>query len=404
MFRNRLYLSVVGGHFAVDLLNSLGAVLLAVLAGPMELTNAQIGFALTLYMLANSLSQPLFGWVADRVADRAVLLASFGVTWLALFFCLMALVPNWGVLLCCFAVAPLGSGLFHPIGTASAAAALPERANSATAVFFFGGQMGLALGPMIGGVLLGSTGSLGMLPLALLALVPAGMLFTARNIPFPHHAHTHHTPPTRKPPTNQERTVTAAQWVRLAVVAFVLLVAVRSSIQTAYQSFLPKLFADRGWDPAIFGLLAGTFMVAAATGNVVMGGVADRLGMRVATVLPLLLSIPAGLACLSLHWLPLIFLGAALAGFLVGGQHSVLVVHAQQLMPTGQRFAAGLILGFTFASGAIGSWLVGLSADVYGLATVMQVVTWCSLPAALLALTLPGRQPHPLPAVVGVKG
>jgi len=393
MLRSRLYLAVVGSHFAVDTLNSLGAVLLAVLAGPLLLSNAQIGFALTLYLLMNALSQPLFGWLADRMPNRAVLLASLGVAWLALFFGVVALVQNWIVLLLCFAIAPLGSGLFHPIGTASAAAAVPDRANSATAVFFFGGQMGLALGPMIGGLLLGRIGSLGVLPLAMLALIPAGLLFTVRNMPFP-------LPEIQPSPDDKQLSGPAlkrgiARWLSVAVPAFMLLVAVRSSIQTAYQSFLPKLFDDRGWDPVIFGILAGTFMGAAAIGNIVMGSVADRLGLRAATVLPLLFSVPAGLLCLHVPWLPLIFLGAALAGFLVGGQHSVLVVHAQQLLPMGQRFAAGLILGFTFASGAFGAWLVGIAADWYSLPTVMQVVAWCGGIAALLALTLPGRQARP---------
>ncbi len=390
MFRNRLYLAVVSGHFAVDTLNSLGAVLLAVLAVPLGLSNAQIGFALTLYLLSNSLSQPFFGWLSDRMASRAILLASMGLTWLALFFFVIALVPGWSVLLICFALAPLGSGLFHPIGTASAAAAMPRQANSATAVFFFCGQMGLALGPVLGGLLFRSAGSLGVLPLAALALIPAGLLFTARNMPFPLADEQRKTP--RKSASGRSGHFGIATWVSLSVLAFITLVAVRSSIQTTFQAFLPKLFADRGWDPALYGLLAGTFMATAAIGNVIMGQIADRYGKRVATVLPLLLSIPAGLLCLLGSWIPLIFLGAALAGLLVGGQHSVLVVHAQQLLPTGQRFAAGLILGFTFASGAIGAWLIGLAADVYGLTLVLQITTWCALPAALLALTLPGHQ------------
>jgi len=168
-------------------------------------------------------------------------------------------------------------------------------------------------------------------------------------------------------------------------------VAVRSSIQAAYSAFLPKLFADRGWDPAAYGALAGTFMLAAAIGNVVTGELADRQGMRAATVWPLLLSVPAGLVCL---WAPTpaaAFVACALAGLLIGGQHSVLVVHAQRLLPTRQGFAAGLILAFPFAAGGLGVWIGGLLADQVGLLPVMQAITLLGVPAAFLALTLPGR-------------
>lgn len=253
--------------------------------------------------------------------------------------------------------------------------------------------MGLAAGPALGGILLRNAGSLGVLPLALCALIPAGLLLLARN---DGHQTANHTPAqqlTRPQRTASEpQSVGLRQWVWLTIVVFVLLVAVRSSIQTAYQSFLPKLFADYGWDPIRYGLLAGTFMGASAIGNVVMGGLADRLGARMTTVVTLALSVPAGLACLAAPSLVVTFGACALAGLLVGGQHSIFVVHAQRLLPTGRQFAAGLILGFTFASGAMGAGLVGIVADIVSLPTVMQVTTGLGGVAALMALTLPGRQ------------
>ncbi|MCG8346555.1 MAG: MFS transporter [Chloroflexales bacterium] len=411
MFRNRLYLAVVSGHFIVDVLNSMGAVLLAVLAGPLGLTNAQIGLALTIYLLAGALSQPIFGWLSDRLPGREMLLGGISVAWMAAFFCAVAIAPNWTLLLPFFLLAALGSGLFHPIGTATAATIMPERASSATAVFFFGGQMGLAVGPALGGLLFREAGSLGVLPLVAAAIIPATMLFLAARYdpratqpqPTPAASNTTNRQ-TRK--TTDRPTITNSRFLTLGtliVVAFVTLVAVRSSIQATYQAFLPKLFEDRSWDPALYGLLAGVYMGAAAIGNVCTGTVADRFGMRTATVWPLLLSVPAGIVCVLAPSVPLTFLACALAGVLVGGQHSVLVVHAQRLLPVKQGFAAGLILGFTFASGAIGTWFVGLAADVYGLPLMMQVITSLGVVAALLALTLPGHERRGAIAVAGVE-
>ncbi|MFQ3662408.1 MAG: MFS transporter, partial [Chloroflexaceae bacterium] len=104
------------------------------------------------------------------------------------------------------------------------------------------------------------------------------------------------------------------------------------------------------------------------------------------------LGVPAGLFGLLAQPIWAAFVGCIAAGFLVGGQHSVLVVHAQRLLPVKQGFAAGLILGFTFASGAIGTALAGFLADMVGLETVMLWTTALGVPAALLAFTLPGRQ------------
>lgn len=378
VFRNRLFLAVASGHFVVDVLNSVGPVLLAVLAVPLQLSYGQIGLALTLYTMVGALSQPLFGWLADRFRGRPVFLAGLGALWMVLCLSVMAFQSSWALILPFFLLASLGSGLFHPIGTSTAGAVNRARAGSATSLFFFSGQLGLAIGPTLGGRLFGLGGSIGILPLCALALLPAGLMLAAPALP-------------PAPPAARKVAQGALEAGGLLIAAFVALVAIRSSIQAAYTAFLPTLFAERGWDSAWYGALAGMFMLAAAVGNVGTGALADRVGMRMATVVPLLLSVPAGLVCL---WAPTpaaAFVACALAGLLVGGQHSVLVVHAQRLLPAKQGFAAGLILGFTFAAGGIGTWLGGLAADTYGLLVVMQAITLCAIPSALLALTLPGR-------------
>ncbi len=384
MRKNRIFLAVAGGHFTIDLLNSTGPVLLAVLKEPLGLSYAQIGTALTIYMLIGALSQPVFGWLSDKAQGRTIVLAAGAVAWMALFYMLVALAPSWAWLLPVFLLAPLGSALFHPIGTAAAATAAPERAASATSLFFFAGQVGLATGPFLAGALAGHFGAIGLLPLAALAFIPAALLLLA--------ARDEGTLAAR-----HQRTATpgaARAWTGAAVVlivAFVVLVAVRASIQAVYQSYLPQLFQSRGWEPLLFGLMAGVFMAAGAIGQVITGNIADRYGMRAAVLWPLLLSIPAGLACLLTPSVALAFVACAAVGFLVGGQHSVLVVHAQRLLPVKQGFAAGIILGFTFATGAIGTWCAGQVADSAGLQTVMIWTTMLSLPAAALALTLPTR-------------
>lgn len=383
MYKNRMFRAVVGGHFAVDVLNSTGAVLLAVLREPLGLTYAEVGMALTVYILVGSLSQPLFGWLSDKAPGRTMLLAGLSVVWMAVFYALVALAPSWAWLLPAFMLAPLGSGLFHPIGASAAGAAIPERAASATSHFFFFGQIGLAIGPFLAGVLVGALGAPGLLPLAAFALIPAAMLLRATR--------------DEAGMTVRRRAARAAQareWTAAAaalVVAFVVLVAARSALQQIYTAYLPQLFQGRGWTPVLFGLMAGVFMGAGAVGQMVSGGIADRHGMRVAVVLPLLLAVPAGLLCLLTPSVGVAFAACAAFGLLVGGQHSVLVVHAQRLLPVKQGFAAGLILGFTFASGAIGTWVAGQLADRIGLETVMLWATALSLPCAALAMTLPGR-------------
>src|SRR5215470_2781701 len=99
LFRNRLFFALASGHFVVDVLNSIVPVLLAVLATSLHLTNAQIGLGLTLFTFGGSLSQPLFGWLADRFPGRPSLLAGGGAIWMALWFLGVTVAQTWSLLL-----------------------------------------------------------------------------------------------------------------------------------------------------------------------------------------------------------------------------------------------------------------------------------------------------------------
>jgi FSR family fosmidomycin resistance protein-like MFS transporter len=406
MFRNRMYLSVVSSHFVVDMFNGVGGVLLAVLSVPLGLSNAQVGLALTLALLISSVSQPLFGWLTDGLAQRSngqgvalVLLAGLSALWMAIFYGLIPLVgQSWWLVLTVFLLGSLGSGLFHPLGTALATSVPGSSPNMSTATFFVCGQMGLALGPILGGFFFDLAGISGILPMALLAIFPMALtLLAARR----HYLQAHMLPlsssdnPADAPGARYDWGRILRRMATVLVLAFLLMAAVRSSMQATFQFLLPKLLEDRGWQASHYGLLAGTFMACAAIGNVIIGRLTDRFGLRAVVVASLLLSVPAALTTLMTPLLPLAFVAAGLAGFLIGGQHSVLVVHAQELLPVKKGLASGLILGFTFASGAVGTWLTGLAGDVFTLQATMQVVALLGLPAALLGLMLPGRQSTP---------
>jgi FSR family fosmidomycin resistance protein-like MFS transporter len=391
LLRNRPYLAIVSGHFVIDMFTGASGVLLAVLSVPLGLTNTQMGTAIMLYMFAGALSQPFFGWFADRTRLHPLLLASVSIAWMAVFFALVVATPVWWLIVLLLLLAALGSGLFHPIGTSEAPLAREGSANTSTAVFFLGGQMGLAFGPVIGGLLFSLIGVAGILPLSALALVPALLLWlTSRG---------RAAEATAAPATLSPGTPDSEDWgeilrglLSMVVLAFVLLVAVRSSMQATFQFLLPKLFEDRGWLPAVYGTLTGTFMATAALGNVAIGKLADHFGMRLVAAGSLLLSVPVSILMVTTTVVPLTFAACALSGMLVGGQHSILVVHAQRLLPVRKGLAAGLILGFTFATGAVGTWLVGFAGDNYTLLLAMEVMALMGIPAALLALTLPGRE------------
>ena len=379
------------GHMAIDILNASIAMILAFLAVPFELSNAQIGLGGMAYALMGSLSQPFFGLLADRFGGRW--LGAAGLLWTAVFYYAATFSQSYFMLIALMTVASLGSGAFHPQGAMNAGAAGRQRASTATSIFFLLGQMGLAFGPMIAGVLLEEIGMFGprimavaTLPfVAWMAVSLRGPVEKARQEDGPAGSVEQAPLGAGRGPRGHPR------WHIL--VAFATLIAFRASVHQIFYGLLPKYFADLGFSPSEFGFMVGVPSVAIALGSMSGGVLGDRYDQPKILFWSLLAAAP-------FSWLMLDFVNGWLyfplafaAGLLVGMPHSILVVMAQRLLPSRQGLASGAILGFTFASGALGMGVAGPLADYFSLSAVMHVVALLPVLAAICAFILRTRLP-----------
>ena len=379
--KDRSYLSVAFTHFCVDVLNSSRNLLMALLAINLGLTNAQLGINLLIYNIGSSLSQPLFGWLADRIGTRLLVIGGMG--WMILFFGLAAILADWPALIA-VTIAGVGSGAFHPTGTKVASEASKEFTGRATAVFFMSGQLGLFVGPVLAGFLLEGYGRPGYLVLPVLALTAfvGGWQWLSHQHP--------HAVNSARAAVAETTFELSPQFVRAAGLLFLIILSY-SSVGIAAMTFAPKLFTELGFEPGYVGWLGGLFMLGSAAGGVVGGALADRYSGRwvifgglMAAILPIYFYIPvAGFGRFVLLFA---------AGFASGMPHSILTLRVQSLLPDRKALASGLALGTMFFSGSVGSYVLGLIADNVGLAATLQGTAVLPLIAGLLALLLPRRE------------
>jgi len=384
---NPLFSSVAFGHFLIDVLNGQRPVLLTWWATQMGLNNTTLALISTLYVWVASLSQPIFGWLSDRLRSTRWTAAG-GIFWMGLFFTLALLLPPQAGIICLL-LAGLGSGAFHPAGASQAIMigreGLSKRETTAAAWFFMFGQTGYFFGPILGGPLLDRYGAVGLL-IPALAAIPLG-INTAWQL--------------RKEtsPPQVENVITQAgkpaAYGRSFLVSLAIIAALQAWAQQNMITFLPKYLYDLGQSATTYGLVAGLFMGGSAAGNVIGGNLADRFGkQRVAAFMLAFAGFP--LYALSLiGWSGWVFALVPLAGMLTGAVHSIIVVLAQRVLPTGTGLASGLILGFMFSAGALGTLLSGPLADARGFPPLFQMTAGLTLAAALLTSQL--REPLPLP-------
>ncbi|MBK8138556.1 MAG: MFS transporter [Chloroflexi bacterium] len=366
--RQRVFWAVSVGHFINDTFMSMGPVVLVFLSAailPMNL--AQIGVAVSARQISGALSQPFFGIMGDRTGGRW--LGAGGVTWVIVMQTLSVLMAFTGqvwLVLIPFVLAGLGSGAFHPVGASHAADADPDNQGRNTSYFFMFGQLGLGLGPALGGILLQSAkadpdpSAATLIPLYLTALVGLPLLpFMLGGIPR-RAAHM-----AGDAARKAIRAANRLTWRDAAFPLFVvaLFVFIRSVAQQGSANFIPVLLEQRGYDPAQYGIVTGLYWISSGIFGVFWGIWADKYGMRRTLLAAMLVGAPTVILLPLTQSLLGTAVVATLSGALYSGTHPLLVVFLQRLMPAGKGLATGLGLGGIFVAGALGSAFYGLLAD-----------------------------------------
>lgn len=357
------------GHFSVDLMSGLLPALYPLLALELQLEYGAIGALALAYTAAVSLTQPLFGYLADRWGVRR--LAPLSLAWSGLFLGLYGFVHHPELLYPLAFLAGLGSGAYHPVGASRAAQLAPEHhRNTTMSVYTVSGTVGYALGPLVGALLFrafGSAGTLVALPLGLVAAVLVrwglGRFTEVSSSQRPYHASPHRT-----------------DWRALApILAIVML---RSWTFMTVATFAPVWYREMGYE-LLYGVVATVIVASGALGTLLGGILADRISSWRVLLGSLTLAIPALLAFAASGG-PLGLIAAAAFGLLADASISITLVAAQRLLPGRTGVASGFILGMGFVTGGIGAPVTGWIADRIGL----QLALASNATALLAALAL----------------
>lgn len=377
LIRNRPLITLALGHLTIDLYAGLIPVLFPVLSGRFDLSLATVGLVALAYSGVGSISQPLFGWLADKYGTR---LTGVALVWTAMSFAGIGFAPSFPVLVILAGAAGLGSGAFHPLGAVNANAVIDDRRrNAAMSIYASGGTLGFAVGPLIGVGLLAAFGLRGVgLMVIPGSVIAAWLLYEMRTIAV-HGRRRAGVDTGPVPPA-----------LSVPLVAVILVMMARSWTMSSLQAFVPTWYDDLGYSEAFYGALATTMTLASAFGTIGSGSLADRYGRKTLIVGSLVLTIPTVLLFVQFTG-PIAFVSGALVGLLAASTAPLLLVFAQQLMIGRAGVASGLILGLGFVTGALGVPVTGAVADTWGIATAMRLQVAVIAIAIPIALLLPNE-------------
>jgi FSR family fosmidomycin resistance protein-like MFS transporter len=382
--KGRVLGTLLVGHLMTDLNQGMLPALLPFFIAERGLSYAAAGGLLLAANVASSVVQPLFGAMADRRPSPWLVPA--GVATAGVGLALSGAAPTYPLIAAAVALSGLGVAAFHPEGSRAANYASGENRATGMSIFSTGGNLGIALGPLVITPLVLAQGLKASLVLLVPMLLAAGLLATQVG----------HLSSLRPAGTHGGGGATreSDRWrpfVRLGAV-----VATRSVVYTALTAFLPLFWTgvlgkSKAEGASVLSLLLGTGVVATLVG----GRLADRHGRRVVVLASLFALAPLLLLLALSRDARFSTLLVAPVGFALYLPFSVLVVMGQEYLPNRIGMASGVTLGLGVTAGGVAAPLLGALADRYGLGAPLLLAAALPLLALGAALTLPDDRVRP---------
>lgn len=365
------------GHMVVDTFQGALPAILPFVRDNLGLSYTMAGTILIMSNLASSVIQPVFGFLSDK-KEKPILLP-LGVIFAGIGFSLIPLSPSYALILGLVTISGLGVAAYHPEGFKTARFFTGEKMVTGMSIFSVGGNVGMALGPILALTLVNYLGFGSISSMFLMSLVFAVVIVASRKtIALPERtgaAAGKAVPPLPKG---------AAKAFGIIVGAIVM----RTWTHAGLMTYIPFYFIDHlKTDPVTAGKVVSLFLLGGAFGTLAGAPVADRFGHRFWLRISLITS-----GCI----FPLIFyteglalMGvAALLGMVLISSFSLTVVMGQNLMPGRFGMASGLTVGFAIGVGGIGVTLLGLVADHYGVPAALKCIGVLPLLGFLITLFL----------------
>jgi len=366
--------ALAGGHLAVDFASGSVPALIPFMTDRFHLGYALAAMLLLTATASSSLVQPLFGLWSDRrgalwLIPGGTLLAAVGVGG-------AAIAPAYPLVLLLVLAGGLGIAAFHPEGSKFAAYASGRKRASGMSYFNSGGNAGYALGAFATGQLVVWLGLVG----GLVAMVPVllASLMLVRVAP-----HLSALKPERGSSAYQRGDDRRHAMALLGVV-----IALRSVAWFTLLAFVPLWAVSQGQSKGDGNRLLFLMLLAGAVGTLLLGPVADRIGLRLTLLITQALITPLILVFVYVGGIPGV-LALMLVGVCVVGTFGVTMVLSQLYLPRHVGMASGLSVGLAMGIGGVASVVFGAVADAVDLKTALTISAVAPALGVVFCLRLP---------------
>ncbi len=321
-------------------------------------SNAALGTALSLMWGTYALTQFPSGILGDRFGERRVILVALGLT--AIASVLLAVSPSYEFFVLFTIVLGVGAGLHYTVATTYLTKQFADTGR-AIGLHIAGGPVAGLVAPVAATLIAVRYGWRAGVLLGFSVAAPIFVLFAWRIRP---------TEPDRPEQPMRERAELGAMFellFRPSIAYTTLLSFLCAFVWQATASFLPTFFAEgQGLSPAIASALFSLYFVVHGLTQPLMGALSDRIGRDSAAIVTMSAGI-AGYGLLVVAGsLPQFVAGVLFIGLAMSWGAPIQSRFMDLLGASERGTGFGLVRTAYMTTGATGSVVIGILADLYG--------------------------------------
>lgn len=367
-------------HMANDTYSGFLNPIMPFIAGKIGITMAIATVIMSIAQICASMFQPIFGFWADNMVKRVFIF--WGLLFGSLFIPLATNAPNAVILTLFVILGNLGGSFFHPQALGFISRFSKGNFVSNMGIFISAGTIGFSFGPIIAALVADHLG-LNKIPYtAIVGLIIA--LFMFKSVPKMY-----------KPDIKIEHKNLNDSFREILsnkyMIILMLIAMMKSLITSSCAILLPFLWKDMGYNASYIGIALFLFMLAGGLGSYVSGKVETKIGAKKVFYISMIGTLPIMALFVATYIThPIISVAIfILMGFVTMLAVPVTMVIAQRLLPEYKSIVSGFINGFSWGIVAIFLTIVGFSAQAFGIAKVLLIISFFPAVFSYLVKFLP---------------
>ena len=357
-------------HLSMDLTGTALPAMMPFFKNALHLSYTAVGTVIMVSNLTSSIIQPFFGYLSDRIEIRWLLPLSVLLTYLG--FSVVGLAPTFAILLILVTISGMGVAVYHPEGMKIVHYLTGTKKAIGMSFFQVGGNLGLALGPLLVTYALELADLSGTLFFLLIGIPIFGTLLVFnKELTLPARRETGDSRQREVAPSPAAK---PGAWRAMSLLIFA--VTMRSWAHMGLVTFIPFYYIQAlNGDAITAGRLVFVFLMGGVVGTMMGAVIAEKIGHKFYFCLSMILTVPLLFLLLQVTgiWL---FIILFLIGVVLISSFSVTIVMGQTILRARLGMASGLMMGFVIGIGGVGAGFLGIIADSWGVIAVLKLITY----------------------------